>query len=1349
MQACPNKNSKEWKMLVSQTGEDLANMAFVSNGYSIPNVVPISEIKKDIGFKSKVENYAGIAHRLKLYNAKNGTSHYFTKKIIYGNTWELELHYNYLPVNAEKQRQDMAEKIEVFKAPINKEAFEELYPKIEYTPSPSEQAAGRFNEEGDFLPPDDTISYLMPDAYVQVRAVEQKRKEKIDSEIIKNRQKLQFTDDPTEYRKIIANIESLIRKQDKADQRLAVANKITAYEEVLKYADAQLDEVARLLEKDNLSFESIYYSQRVIDLWKSAGDFSTAANMHIILDEDEFNTPEIRNEFRLRAAKAQDLESNITEVKEDYIADFVREYTSKKLSKEEIFKLISDSSKIKSLTLNLGRHNDAMLQAIFSAVERANVMAQQEASEIWKNMDELGEKVRKKTGNNYNIFKQLTEDDKETGRLVDRFTSEFYENRNKFIQDAFHYRDESGELKKNPTSVKQYFDWINKNTITFDVRSLVPDSNLEGGSMPEKFVFSKDMSEEDKSKHIKEIKSALGEKGYESYLEIQKKKIEDFKVKREAIYESIQLDDNLSKEEKESLFKEWLKEFSPYFNLEMIDNPSLRKKGQNSFYSPKGIREYTIQIPKKTVDGKLTEWYDKNFQKIEADEDLLAFHTYMKETLNTLKYTLPAKYQGLLKVGVIPTIKKSLVDEFSEKGMMMGVLPFWDKMIELQTTTDLGTNISSDVNPLTGVIEKDINIQFIDDIDAKVRDLVKTMVIRYEQENNKPPTFKELQEFKKEARNILSKQKSWDLVKIMKAYSLMALAHKHKSFIEPQIKMAEQVFKERSEVVTNKAGQPKYKDGKVVTQEGLQNMKSALDFFLDSRYYNIGGRKIEGVSKQKLYTSEEKKRKKELEELISNEVDEDKLKILQDQLDQLGGYRTGSGVGDTLLKWMNLKGLGWNLPSAFSNVGFGTISNIIQASDGREYSMKELRKAYLLTVNSIGRNLSFNSWEGVNQNALKIRNLMDKWDLLKTSNVELYDTSQKSSLNKLKRLGPFTLQERTEYLNQAPVMIATMMKFKAKNEKGEEVDLWDAYDHEGNLKSGYTSDVDEIRMIQKIKRIIEMNHGDYNNPLQVKATFAGRALSQFRTWMFEGFANRFEAEKVDHALSYGMDEPYIRKGRYKSYTKGQLTTTGAVLGSIFLPGVGTIAGAGIGRLTHYLGGNFFGMQTEENTWSDILFTLKQLARKLAFKSTQFDDRFNKTDAANIRKNMTELYVLVTLAGIAILLKAISDDDEEDENKFIANFLLNQTTRLQTDISFYTNPLEFEKLTKTAIPMAQLLEDVNTWRKDVQSFFDDKKDENFESGPFKGDSKFLVHSGEMLPGTAQLIRLYRLGSKVLE
>lgn len=1348
MQACANKNSKEWKTLIDQVGEELANMAFVANGYEIPNIVSITDIKQNIGFKSKVENYAGIAHKLRLYNAKNGTSHYFIKKLVYGNTWELELKLNYLPVNIEKQRQYLSAKNDIIKAPVDQISFEELYPKIEYTPSLSEQAAGRFNEEGDFLPPNyEQIDYLLPDAFIQVKAVEIKRKQKIDKEIIQQRQLLKSIEDPSDYRKVIAKIESLKRRLDNAERRITVSDKIVAYEEIINFADSQIEEVSEILSKDKVSFEDISYSKRVLDLWKSAGDFSTASNMHIILDEDEFNTPEIRDEFRLRASKAEDLESNLNQIRENYVTEFVREHTNKNLSKEEIFKLLTDSNKIKSLTLNLGRHDDAMLQAIFSAVEKANMMAQEEANEIWKNLDILSEKVRSKTGNNYNIFKQYTEDGKETGRTVDRFSPEFYDTRNQLLTRAFHNRDKTtGIIKKDPINVKNYFDWINKNTITFDSRILFPDENLEQASMPDSMLYSRiKFNENDKQKHIKELKSQLGEKGYEFYIQKQQKKIEDFKIKREAIYESIQLEEEISQEEKNVLFTEWLKEYSPYWSLDMLDNPLSRKKGKDSFYAPKGIREYSIQVPKRDIEGQTTKWYDKNFEKIESDEDLLNFHNYMGETMNTLKYTLPNKYQELLRVGVIPSIKKSLVDTFSEKGLMMGITPFWDKMKELQTTTDLGNIVNADVNPLTGVIEKNINVQFIEDIDNKVREAVKIMSIRHEQKTGNPPTQEEFMEFKKEARNILSKQKSWDLVKIMKAYSLMVLAHKHKSFIEPQIKMAEQVFRERNEIVTNKAGQPKYKNNKIVTQEGLQNMKSALEFFTDSSFYSTGGRKIEGVSKTKLYTSEEKVKRKELEDLIENETNDDKKIFLQKQLDNLGGFRTGSGLGDTALKYMTLKGLGWNLPSAFSNIGFGTISNIIQASDGREYSMKNLRRAYLLTTNSIGRNLSFNSWEGVNGNALKIRNLMDKWNLLQTSNQELYDTSQKSSLNKLKRFGPYTLQERSEYLNQAPIMIATLMDFKAKNPNGEEVELWDAYDYEGKIKEEYTSNHEEIKIVQKIKRIIEMNHGDYNNALQVKATFAGRALSQFRTWMFEGFANRFEAEKVDHALSYGMDEPYIRKGRYKSYTKGQLAVTGASLGSIFLPGVGTAVGAGIG----YLGGKFFGMQTNENTWSDTLFTLKQLTRKLAFQKTNFENRFDKTDAANIRKNMTELYILMCLGGTAVLLKAIAGDDDDKENQFIANFLMNQTTRLQTDISFYTNPLEFEKLTKTAVPMAQLLEDVNTWRKDIQNFLDgeDKKD-YFEAGPFKGDSKFWVHTGEMIPGTSQAIRLYRMGTKVL-
>ena len=54
----------------------------------------------------------------------------------------------------------------------------------------------------------------------------------------------------------------------------------------------------------------------------------------------------------------------------------------------------------------------------------------------------------------------------------------------------------------------------------------------------------------------------------------------------------------------------------------------------------------------------------------------------------------------------------------------------------------------------------------------------------------------------------------------------------------------------------------------------------ALDFLLKT-FYGTGTRKVEGVSKTKLYTKEEELRKKELEALLANEDDEDEKTFLQ------------------------------------------------------------------------------------------------------------------------------------------------------------------------------------------------------------------------------------------------------------------------------------------------------------------------------------------------------------------------------------------------------------------------------------------------------------------------------------
>ena len=1641
---CPVKNGPEWQRLLKQVGPQMANIVYIYHKQELPEIKTLTQTKTELKFKSRVEDFAPISRRIKKYNQKNRTAHYFTKNRIYGNTFELELHLIYLPVNIEKQRQRKESISRHYRVDnIDKKAFTELYPDNnvkdvqtnpvrpnrpfgmdgsmdrniqtvdsegnvvhpdnindeDYLPTvkpgvqdlfennnelfsigtqkqysdyldtvfpnskikdivyhgtnnigfdnfskellgsntnaPSakkgfffagnKDASMEYFQEGksrnyntddeyydDLIGPnhkplndiesiDDHMSlylselhtdlfmslemarrkgsdqkeidrinkfyaneiknyeneikntrikntkiysillnslnpsitdynysrkrvqtyasiieeaqeknkdsvilkntydpvltdiyvmfepeqirilgskedvrgfkdfvknttvsttadedFLLPTASKNVTQVEKLRRKKLELDLSKTKDTLSKTTDPTTIKELLAKIEDLKRKIDVNNQNIIVSTNINTFEDILIFADSQLKDVTELLSKDTISAENILFAERVLNLWRKAGDFTTNENEHIILDEDEFNSPEIEDAFRLRAVNAETLERKLNKVREEHIIAFVRQYTNTNMSKEDIFKYLKDSGKLSSLVLNLGTHEDALLQTIYAAIESANIKAQMEAQTHWETFDRLTDKVLPKlksmgNSNPWRAFEQTTDSGKGTGKLVHRFSTEFFEQINKLRYQAFSKKDAvTGKDKINKKEVEAYYDWLNKNTITFDARKLFTDEQLNAGHFDDKFLFTySTFTDNDKANHIAELKQQLGEKGYEFYHSRLEKKFEKFKLDREVAWSNIE-EKELSQGDKEQLFIDWNKENSPFWGSELIENPSMRlKPDAKSFYKANGVNNYSYQVPKKLIDNKKTKWYDSNFEKIENDSDLLEYYNNMLDTLKQMKSFLPKDKQSLMGITDIPKMKASLVDNFSEKGVMMGIKPLWDAFQKMKTTTDLSTIENRDVDPWDGQVDKSINVQFIEDTKQKVNAIVKTDVLQYRLENNgTDPSTEKLKEFRENARQKLSQDNSFDLTKIMKAYTLMALGYKHKSVIESHIKLVEKAFKNKEEIITNKAGIPKLNDlGEVETKkDGLVNMKSQLEHYTNAMYWGTGSRKVEGVSKTKAYTTEEKARLKELQSLIEKAVEEKDILHLQSEIDSLGGFVAGSAIGDMVLKFMTYRGLAYNVGSAFSNLGFGIISNIIQSSDGRNFTQPQMRKAYLLSINSIGKNLTLGKWEGLDQNALKIRTLMDKWDLLKTSNNEMYETSTKSTVKKgLGRFGPMSLQERTEYLNYAPVMIATMMNLKqAKDSEGNEVSMWDAMDVNGQLKEGFTSEFDEVKTILKIRRIIQLAHGDYSSSLQVKETITGRALSQFRTWMFEGFADRFREEKKDEILSYGNDEAYMNKGRYRSYTKGQLTTAGATLGTTILPGIGTALGAGAG----FLVGKFFGMQTEQSGLSDTLFTLKQLARKLAFKKTQFDERgFSKVDSANMRKNMTELYILMGVAGVALMITAMGGDDDEEKAP-AANFLLNQMSRMHTDIAFYSNPLEFEKLTKSSVPIMSLITDSKDWFVDVSKLYDeDSENDVFQSGPFKGMSKLMIQSGEVLPGSAQVIKTIRSSSQI--
>ena len=89
-----------------------------------------------------------------------------------------------------------------------------------------------------------------------------------------------------------------------------------------------------------------------------------------------------------------------------------------------------------------------------------------------------------------------------------------------------------------------------------------------------------------------------------------------------------------------------------------------------------------------------------------------------------------------------------------------------------------------------------------------------------------------------------------------------------------------------------------------------------------------------------------------------------------------------------------------------------------------EKKIEQLRKAYAKTfMNSALRNLTFNKGNGLQNEALKIRGIMDRYDLMAESGKEYDSLVGKGITEKLKYLSAFNINARTEYINQAPLML--------------------------------------------------------------------------------------------------------------------------------------------------------------------------------------------------------------------------------------------------------------------------------------------------------------------------------------
>lgn len=1072
------------------------------------------------------------------------------------------------------------------------------------------------------------------------------------------------------------------------------AGKVTKLEDLRDFAISHIERAKSLVSED-MSDADITEAKRYIELWSRAGDFSTKDN--IFFSKKELGSDKLKYGYKNKAGEdipgfadfknemdniSRDLETII----EGNLVNWVNDTLESDYSLEEVTKAVVDLGNLSTAVLDASRQSDPLMNAVYKTTKRASLNAKLEADEVFGEVDKLIEKAMpglKALSGNKDPFDILLQKDKfgnDTGNLVYRFSQDFYDKSFELLNIAkkLNRGDKGYEAAWN-----NLLHWKKNNTITFDPRLLFPTS--EGDT----YHYAHNFSEGLRESHLADLKSQLGSKGFEYYIKQAEKDVEKFKLQ----YESVK--DEMSAHQ----LDKWDKENSPYYAARMIGEGKGVKTTEGIFVNPK--ETYVQTVPRKTTsDGESTAWYDKNFEAIESNPDVLEFYQrYMEIQRELLSFIPEHKRKGVYNNSLL-SIRKDIIENMNGSPVKGASAHFFEKIIEGTRMSDISENAYSDTDEF-GNIEKSVNVNIVNNRKL-VNEMSKVRIIQFKADNNRNPTRDEVLRIRSEASSELSANKSHDLGKIMKALAVQSLAYKHKSKHEDTFRLAAHLMAEREQIETNAAGKILLdNDGNpLVSSKKLVNYEKVLENHIDN-FYGISTKKIEGRTEQKTYTAKEKARKKEIENAIeANKVNfnskligasdfEKNEALLDKQLENLGGVITGNKIVDSLLKYVQLKSMGWNIPSAFANIAFGDIANLLQGSDGRNFTLKQFFAARKLTLGSTLKASGIN-----NKTGNKISAWMDKLDILKDASEELYKRSDQSIFSKKTSfLTPYELQKRSEFLVSSPVMIAMMMNRKVSKE-GEESTLWDVLDESGDIPEGYTIEgkkLDWDSMIDfkiEVDQVVKKTHGNYDSesPITIKNSSIGRLMSQFRTWMFEGVASRWESEKFDDVLNMQT------KGRWRSYASAMSNV------------------------------------------SDILFTVKQLARKASFQSTKFDERFSEVDAANMRANLTEIIIFMNLYAMGALLSAFAGDDEDD-NSYVLNFLMNQMGRLQSDILLYINPMEVQKMQKNIIPATVILDDVSGWFEAVGYLIEGN--DGLNSGPNKDDSRLLRKTFSLIPGAASL------------
>lgn len=1060
----------------------------------------------------------------------------------------------------------------------------------------------------------------------------------------------------------------------------------------------------------DMSEVDITYSLQTIKFWVDAKKF--------LFNEQDYSNSGLVNTYNEVEARAKVAESQIVSTLENWVMDnMVNKYTSNTKSLEGINQSQKDIGQFSGLLSDISTANSPILQAVGKYTKLKDI----EFSKV--RVDRLNRfnsvlKSAKSSLNHYSngkekyeIFRQMDALGNPTRNMVNRFSAKYMQERYENLNFVYTNGDKTSSQMTNG------FHFMLEN-------DELPNLNV---------LFNDTLDPVAYNEEVERLQGLLGTNHTSEYLAEQASKIKSYKrakqghiivLKEKYGYET---DEEVSANTQSSKDLEvWEALNSPFILMNNLIATKENSSNAPDYNLPFGynVFKYISNIPKKNYvseDGEriTPNNYDSKFEIIERDEALLALYKEFQDISKYVNDIMPYDSPERLAHGRIPEFKKEMFDIF--KGdFKKGLQGVQDALVDAIRTEKYDTT-SEDIDIVTGRAPRDIRLG-INKTDEKINDEMNLLQFESIRDTGLGLSEGEYERKRSEIVAKYAEEMEFDLGKVYDMYLQLGTAYEYKSEMETGLNLTQIMFENQQEYERDNKGQLK-EDASIVNYFAYKKKNPEVSYvnykkILDNTIGNIiyGDRREINSTKNKIYTPAEKKIKLRLEKEIeamqdnknfSSEQRETFEASLQKQIDKLGAYGDTEKFIDMPLKYVQYLGMGWNVMGGISNMIFGYIANTIEGAGNEHYSSAELMSAYRRVVgNSSLRNASFNM-VGTDE-ALKIRALMDNYDIMAEGAKEYENLVGSDITSKLKVASAFNINQRTEYINQAPIMLAMMEKVKFEH-NGKEFPLYKGFNIDGTWNEDLYGEypADKINdTVLKIKALIQRNHGNYNplSPMLVKRHGIGRLFMQFRTWMVEGVRMRWGYRDGEKDEILGT----VRKGRYWSLIDTMKSSKGGATKAI------------VGQM---------------------LLNFIPFKSKLGIKSNPIDGYFkdrktpSPADVANLKRVALELNMLLGVYAVGIVMRMMLKDlDDDDWKKRFGFFTLNQITRARTDVMMYVNLNEATKLLQDPIPALRIFSNAASVIDAADKTLQGKPD--YENGIYEGHNRMIKAIFAQIPFLSQ-------------